>query len=68
MKKKKPYFNPKEREIIRALHLHGGYMTAHEIAEVTGISYVTVRKYLRKLHREGVIKKEGEDYGEKTDA
>ena len=53
--KKKPKLNTKEREILRILHQHGGYMTAHEISQITGISYVTVRKYMKKFVKEGII-------------
>ena len=30
-------------------------MSANEIAEKTGLSYVTVRKYLKRLIEEGVL-------------
>ena len=37
-------------------------MTAHEIAEKTGISYVTVQKYLNNLLKQKIlIEMEGED-------
>ncbi|MBI5002132.1 winged helix-turn-helix domain-containing protein [Candidatus Woesearchaeota archaeon] len=55
VEKKKPLLNSKEREIIRMLHKEGGYMTAHEISAKTGLSYVTVKKYLKNLHDKGVI-------------
>lgn len=55
--KKKPILNSKEREIIRTLHKKSGAMTPHEIAKVTGISYVTVKKYLNKLYRRKLITK-----------
>jgi len=45
--KKKRILNSKEREIIRIIHRTGGSMSANEIAEKTGLSYVTVRKYLK---------------------
>lgn len=53
--KKKRILNSKEREIIRILHKKGGSMSAHEIARETGLSYVTVRKYLKRLINEGVL-------------
>jgi uncharacterized membrane protein len=53
--KKKRILNSKEREIIRIIHRTGGSMSANEIAEKTGLSYVTVRKYLKKLIEEGVL-------------
>ena len=48
--------NTKEKEILRVLHTHGGIMTANEISKETGISYVTVKKYLEKLLKKGVVK------------
>lgn len=53
--KKKRILNSKEREIIRILHKKGGSMSAHEIVRETGLSYVTVRKYLKRLIDEGVL-------------
>lgn len=53
--KKKRALNSKEREIVRILHKQGGSMSANEIAEKTGLSYVTVSKYLKKLIEEGVL-------------
>ena len=58
MTKKKRHFNVKERAIIKTIHDYGGSITANEISEVTGISYVTVRKYLKKLSKEEVIKQD----------
>jgi uncharacterized membrane protein len=52
---KKRFLNSKEREILRVIHKQGGAMTPHEIAKATGLSYVTVSKYLKKLIEEGVI-------------
>ncbi|MFH1840281.1 MAG: winged helix-turn-helix domain-containing protein [Nanoarchaeota archaeon] len=54
-KKEKPELNAKEASIISILHKRGGAMSANEISEVTGISYVTVAKYLNKLSKMGVI-------------
>ncbi len=36
-------------------------MTAHEISKYTGISYVTVKKYLDKLYKEEILIKHGEE-------
>lgn len=54
--KKKKLLNAKEREILRVLHKKGGSMTPHEIAQETGFSYITVKKYLKRLIEEGVIR------------
>ena len=53
--KKQGKLNSRMRDIIRVLHSRGGAMTAHEISKATGISYVTVRKYLARLFRMGVV-------------
>ena len=53
--KKKRLLNSKEREILRIIHKTGGSMSANEIAEKTGLAYVTVRKYLKRLIDEGVL-------------
>lgn len=55
MPKKKSQLNSKEMAIIMTIHKHGGKMSAHEISEITGISYVTVKKYLEKLKKEEVL-------------
>lgn len=55
MKKKKSLVKDKEKIILLTLHKDGGFMTAHEISIKTGISYITVQKYLRKLLSEGIL-------------
>ena len=55
MTKKKKALNSKQRDIIRVLHKKGGSMTPHEISKETGISYVTVAKYIKELYDAGVI-------------
>lgn len=59
MVKEKKELNAKMREIIRILHKKGGSLTAHQIAEDTGFSYITVRKYLNELVKRGVILEDG---------
>jgi uncharacterized membrane protein len=53
--KEKKVLSTQEREIIRIIHKKGGAMSPNEIAEETGLSYVTVRKYLKRLLEKGVI-------------
>jgi len=55
MVKIKRLLNSKEREILRVLHKKGGSMSPNEIATETGFSYVTIRKYLKRLIEEGII-------------
>jgi len=55
MAKKQQKLNSKMREIVRVLHKKGGAMSAHQIAEETGFSYITVTKYLKQLEEIGVI-------------
>ena len=56
MKKK---LNSKMRDILLVIHRKSGSMTAHEIATETGMSYVTVRKYLKLLKLKGVLIEDG---------
>ena len=56
MKKK---LNSKMRDILLIIHRKSGSMTAHEIARETGMSYVTVRKYLKLLKLKGVLIEDG---------
>jgi len=55
MVKKQQKLNSKMREIIRIIHKKGGAMSPNEIAEQTGLSYVTVQKYLKQLLEQGVL-------------
>lgn len=55
MPKTKPKFNKQERIILQLLYKNVRGFTINEIAEKTGLSWVTVRKYLRKLKEKGVI-------------
>jgi uncharacterized membrane protein len=55
MVKEKKALNSKMREILRVLHKGGGAMSENEIAKETGLSYVTVKKYLKKLHELNLI-------------
>lgn len=59
MAKEKKRLNAKMREIIRVLHKKSGAMSANEIAEETGFSYVTVTKYLKELFEQEVIEEHG---------
>ena len=51
----KKQLNSKIQTIIQIIHKHGGSMSENEIAEKTGISYVTVRKYVKYLVKKGLI-------------
>ncbi len=55
MKKKKSSLNVKEQEILKILHREGGSMTRHEISKKTGIAYVTVGKYVKKMIKERIL-------------
>lgn len=61
MKKNKPVLKSKEKAILDYIHEHGGAITANEIAEKTGMSYVTVRKYLDQLVKEGILEVNKDD-------
>ena len=47
------------KEILRVLDVHPE-LSAYEISKITGISYATVRKYLRLLEKMGYVKCLGE--------
>jgi biotin operon repressor len=55
MKERKRALKDKERIIVEFIHKVGGYATANEISTETGISYVTVQKYLDKLKKDGIL-------------
>lgn len=59
MVKRKQELNSKMRDILRVIHKKGGAMSAHEIAKETGMSYVTVRKYLKELLKKEVLVQHG---------
>lgn len=63
LKKSKPIIRDKERTILRYIDEHAGGCTAHEISEGTGISYVTVKKYLNRLVKLNVIEVEDDKKG-----
>lgn len=57
----KTILNSKMREIVRLIHKSGGYMSANEIAKKTGMSYVTVKKYIKELVKMGVLNEYDEE-------
>lgn len=61
LKKKKPALKDKEKAILEIIHKYGGAMTANEIAERTGISYVTVKKYIEQLIKDKILIEVGTD-------
>ena len=54
----KDELNAYHHRIIRILHEKMGHMTAFEISRLTGISYVTVQRYLEELQKMDVVIKE----------
>ena len=55
MPKKKNYFNKHEKAILKVIYDSRRAMTIREIAEKTHISWVTAKKYLKKLVDRGFI-------------
>lgn len=53
--KKKSLLNTKEKIILKYINEQGGAVTPNEISQSTGISYITIRKYLKKLVKEGIL-------------
>jgi len=52
---KKNYFNKNEKAILKVLYDARRYMPIREIADKAGMSWVTVRNYIKKLKEKGVI-------------
>ena len=52
---KEQKLNRIEREIVRVLLKSDHPLTINEISNITGISWVTVKKYIPKLKNKGVI-------------
>jgi len=57
---KKKELNSKMRDILMKIHRKGGAMSAHEIAKETGMSYITIRKYIKELTKKGVLIEHGD--------
>ena len=53
--------NKKMFAVIAAISARGNTATAHEISEKSGISYITVQKYLEELEKQGLLLVEGKD-------
>ena len=51
----KTQFNKIEKAIIKVLAQHRGELSIKEIANRAGVSWVTARKYLKKLAAEGIV-------------
>lgn len=51
----KPHFNKQERAILKVLYEARRTMTIRDIAEKSGMSWVTAKKYLKRLKERGVI-------------
>jgi len=60
LKKKKNLVKDKEVVILQFIDSEGGGVTPNQIAERTGISYVTVKKYLDNLVKENILKVEND--------
>jgi len=55
MPKKKPSFNRQEKAILKVLFEHRRPMSIRELAEKTNMSWVTAKKYIKKLKERGWI-------------
>jgi len=55
MKKKKPKFNSKMRMILQELSKSRRGLSIYEISQNTGVSWVTVKKYIKYLNKKGLI-------------
>jgi len=57
MKKQKPKFNTKQRTILQLLNKSRTGLTIYDISKQTGVSWVTVKKYLKEFVQKGIIQK-----------
>jgi len=57
---KKP-LNRIEKEIVRVLLKEGRPMTINQISKISGISWVTIKKYIPILKEKGVISENKEE-------
>ena len=59
----RPYFNPYEEKIVRVMYRSGIALSSFQIAKLSGLSWVTVKKHLRHLERKAVVRrrKRGEE-------
>ena len=55
MKNQKPRFNSKQRMILQLLNKSRVGLTAYEISRQTGISWITVKKYLKEFVKMNLI-------------
>jgi DNA-binding IclR family transcriptional regulator len=55
MVKRKPYFHKQERAILRALYRERRPMSIREIAEKAEMSWITARKYLKRLIKRKIV-------------
>ena len=56
MKNKKPLFNTKQRIILQSLNRTRRGLTNYDISKKTGISWVTVKKYIQHFERRKIVK------------
>lgn len=58
---RKPILHRNEKEILRVTYREGRPLTAHEMAVLTGMSWVTAKKYLANLMDGGLMQKQKGD-------
>jgi len=56
MPNKKTYFNKNEKAILKVIYDSRRFMTIRDIAKKADLSWVTTRKYLKKLQEKGYVK------------
>ena len=55
MPKKKSHFNRQEKAILRVIYQSRRFMTIRDIAEKSSMSWVTAKKYVNKLLKDGIL-------------
>lgn len=56
MRKRKPFFNTKEKSILQTLNRSRRGLTAYDVSKKTGISWVTVKKYIKQFEKREIVK------------
>ncbi len=47
-----------EKEIVRVMIKEDRFLSINEVSKLTGISWITVKKYIPKLTKKGIIEYE----------
>jgi len=51
----KPHFNSKQRAILQLLNKSRAGLSLYEISQETGISWITVKKYVQEFTKKNIV-------------